>query len=173
MDFPSASASTIPDMSLNVIKIGGVTAAANYHVDMPVAGRARMQAGPRNPVYGTPQTAALFAPGLPVDLDCDDQFTQIALMLPKTVLQLELESLLGHSLRAPLEFSKDLDPASAPGCIVLQAILMIDSARLARPLSSFARRLTGIHARAPNVETSRICAQKSTPMIPWTSAELS
>ncbi|MGO4690144.1 AraC family transcriptional regulator [Glaciibacter sp. 2TAF33] len=143
MDFPSASASTSLDMSLNVIKVGRVTAgylqfgdamriqtveAANYHVDIPVAGKARMQAGPRDPVHGTPQTAAIFAPGLPVDLDCDDDFAQIALMLPKAGLQFELESLLGHSLKRPLEFSMALDLASPPGRTVLRALRLIDAA---------------------------------------------
>jgi AraC-like DNA-binding protein len=143
MDFPSASASTSLDMSLNVIRIGRVTAgflqfgdamriqtaeAANYHVDIPVAGRARMQAGSRDPMYGTPQTAVIFAPGLPVDLDCDNEFAQIALMLPKAELQFELENLLGHSLRTPLKFSATLDLASAPGCTVLQTLRLIDAA---------------------------------------------
>lgn len=143
MEFPWASASMSLDMSLNVVKVGRVTAgylqfgdalriqtveASNFHVDIPVAGRARMQAGRCDPVYGTPKTAAIFAPGLPVDLDCDDDFAQIALMLPKAVLQSELESLLGHSLRTPLEFSTELDLASAPGGSVLQALRMIDAA---------------------------------------------
>jgi AraC-like DNA-binding protein len=157
MSFPSASASTSLDMSLNVIKIGRVTAgylqfgdamriqtveAANYHVDIPVAGRARMQAGPHDAVYGTAQTAAIFAPGLPGDLDCDDEFAQIALMLPKTELQLELECLLGHSLRAPLKFSMALNLTSAPGGTVLQALRLIDAASnqeagmLQQPLAS-------------------------------------
>jgi transcriptional regulator GlxA family with amidase domain len=87
-----------------------------------------MQASPRDPVYGTPQTAAIFTPGLPVDLDCDDDFAQIALMLPKAELQSELESLLGHSLSAPLKFSMALDLTSAAGCTVLQALRLIDAA---------------------------------------------
>ena len=143
MDFPKASTSTSLDMSLNVIKVGRVTAgylrfgdamriqtveAANYHVDIPLGGKARMQAARRHPVYGTPKTAAIFAPGLPVDLDCDDDFAQIALMLPKAGLQAELESLLGHSLRKPLEFSTALDLASAPGSTVIQALQLIDVA---------------------------------------------
>jgi AraC-like DNA-binding protein len=143
MEFWSASASTSLDMSLNVVKVGRVTAgylqfgdamhirtaeAANYHVDIPVAGTARMQAGAHDPVYGTPRTAAIFTPGLPVDLDCDDDFAQIALMLPKAELQSELESLLGHSLRTPLKFPMALDLASAPGYTVLQALRLIDAA---------------------------------------------
>ncbi|WP_245762387.1 AraC family transcriptional regulator [Mycetocola miduiensis] len=143
MDFPSASASTSINMSLNVIKVGRVTAgylrfgdavhirtveASNYHVDIPVAGTARMQARSRDPVYGNPQTAGVFAPGLPVDLDCDGEFAQIALMLPKAELQSELESLLGHSLKRRLDFSTVLDLTSAPGCTVLQALRLIDAA---------------------------------------------
>jgi hypothetical protein len=41
---------------------------------------------------------------------------------------------------------------------------------LARPLSPFARRLTGRHARTLNVETRRICSQTNTPMIPLDAA---
>ena len=143
MDFPSVSASTSVDMSLNVIKVGRVTAgylrfsnairiqtaeAANYHVDIPLSGRARMQAGPRDPVYGTPETAAIFAPGVPAVLDIDDDFAQIALMLPRGELQSELESILGHSLGTPLKFSMVLDLTSPPGRTVLQALQMIDTA---------------------------------------------
>ncbi|WP_157509773.1 hypothetical protein [Leifsonia sp. Root4] len=39
------------------------------------------------------------------------------------------------------------------------------SVHLARRLTPFARRMTGRHARALNVETSRICAQTNTPLI--------
>jgi hypothetical protein len=44
------------------------------------------------------------------------------------------------------------------------------SLHLARRLSPFARGLTGRHARTLNVETSRICAQTRTPMIPLDAA---
>lgn len=44
------------------------------------------------------------------------------------------------------------------------------SVHLARPLAPFARRITGRHARALNVETSRICAQTDTPLIPLDAA---
>ncbi|WP_310793910.1 AraC-like ligand-binding domain-containing protein [Mycetocola manganoxydans] len=80
MEFPSASASTSLDMSLNVIKIGRVTAgylqfgdamriqtveAANYHVDIPVAGRARMQAGFRDPCTEPRGGQRFSPPGFP------------------------------------------------------------------------------------------------------------
>lgn len=44
------------------------------------------------------------------------------------------------------------------------------SLHLARPLAPFVRRIAGRHARTLNVETSRICAQTNTPMIPLDAA---
>lgn len=44
------------------------------------------------------------------------------------------------------------------------------SLHLARPLAPFVRRTTGRHARTLNIETSRICAQTNTPMIPLNAA---
>ncbi|MCU1440956.1 MAG: xylulose kinase [Rhodoglobus sp.] len=78
------------------------------------------------PIYGTPQTAAVFTPGYTADLDCDEEFSQLAVMIPRTDMQLELENLLGHSATKPLTFSPQLDLTSGPGCAVLQALLLID-----------------------------------------------
>ncbi|MGO4102620.1 AraC family transcriptional regulator [Leifsonia sp. YAF41] len=212
VDFPSASASTSLDMSLNAIKIGRVTVgylefgvamriqtgeAANYHVDIPVAGRARMQAGPRDPVYATPQTAAIFAPGLPVDLDCDDEFAQIALMLPKVELRFELESLLGRNLGTPLEFSMALDLASAAGGTVLQALRLINAASdqadgmLQHPLAAHRLEQALVHSllfaqphnyseilrAAPPLAGARAVSEavelmRARPAHAWTAAEL-
>ena len=143
LDFPSASASTALDLSLNVIKVGRVTAgylrfgdavrirtseATDYHVDIPLTGRATMRAGMHRPVYGTPRTAAVFMPGLPADLDCDEDFAQVSVMLPHAELQLELENLLGRSVVKPLVFSAELDLTTGPGRTVLQALHLIDLA---------------------------------------------
>ncbi|MGO4689559.1 GDSL-type esterase/lipase family protein [Glaciibacter sp. 2TAF33] len=56
---------------------------------------------------------------------------------------------------------RTLIAADAPSMCVTSAA----SLHLARPLSPFARRLTGRHARTLNAETRRICAQTNTPMI--------
>ena len=141
LDFPSVSTSTEVDLQLNVVKVGRVTAgylrfgdairihtteATDYHVDIPLTGRATMRAGLRRPFCGTPQTAAVFMPGFPADLDCDEDFSQMAVMIPHAEMQLELENLLGHSAAKPLEFAPELDLTTGPGCSVLQTLHLID-----------------------------------------------
>ncbi|MCU1583741.1 MAG: Xylulose kinase [Microbacteriaceae bacterium] len=143
LDFASASPSTALDLSLNVIKVGRVTAgylrfgdavrirtseATDYHVDIPLTGRATMRAGMHKPVYGTPRTAAVFVPGHPAVLDCDKDFAQVSVMVPRAELQLELENLLGRSVVKPLVFSAELDLTTGPGCTVLQILHLIDLA---------------------------------------------
>jgi AraC-like DNA-binding protein len=141
LDFPSASRSTAVHLTLNAIKVGRTTAgylrfgdaiqirtseAANYHVDIPLTGRATMRAGLDKPVYGTPQTAAVFTPGYPADLDCDEDFSQLSVMIPRAELQVELENLLGHSIVKPLVFSAELDLAKGAGRTVLHTLQLID-----------------------------------------------
>lgn len=157
LDFPSASKETVVDLQLNVIKVGKVTAgylrfgsairittaeATDYHVDIPMSGRAVMRAGSRSALYGTPQTARIFMPGYAADLDCDSDFSQLALMIPRAELHLELESLLGRSVKAPLVFSAGLGLAGGPGRTVLATLRLIDeisderSGMLQHPLAS-------------------------------------
>lgn len=59
-----------------------------------------------------------------------------------------------------------LEGARTPAVFVTGAATM----ELARPLTPFARRLTGTHARMLNAETRRICAASRTPMIPLDAA---
>jgi AraC-like DNA-binding protein len=141
LDFPSASTSTDVDLRLNVVKVGRITAgylrfgdairihtaeATDYHVDIPLTGRATMRAGTHAAFYGTPQTAAVFMPGYTADLDCDEDFSQMAVMIPRAELQLELENLLGHSPAKPLVFSAELNLTTGPGRAVVQTLHLID-----------------------------------------------
>ncbi|MCU1421855.1 MAG: xylulose kinase, partial [Microbacteriaceae bacterium] len=96
VDFPSARASSVVDMELNALTVGQLTfgymrfkdavrietaEASNYHIDIPTGGRAVMRAGLGSPVFGTQQTAGVFMPGRPVELDCADRFAQLSLMI--------------------------------------------------------------------------------------------
>jgi AraC-like DNA-binding protein len=156
VDFPSARASSIVDMELNALTVGRLTCgymrfrdavrietaeAENYHVDIPVGGRAMMRAGLGQPVYGTRWAAGVFMPGRPVELDCGERFAQLSLMIPRDELQLELENLLGEELARPLEFSAELDLTTPGGQTMIQALRVIDGASehesgpLAHPLA--------------------------------------
>jgi AraC-like DNA-binding protein len=141
LDFPSVSTSTEVDLRLNVVTVGRITAgylrfgdaiqihtseATDYHIDIPLTGEATMRAGMQRPFLGTPRTAAVFMPGYTADLDCDEDFSQMAVMIPHAELQLELENLLGHGAVKPLVFSPELDLTTGPGCTVLQTLHLID-----------------------------------------------
>ncbi len=140
------------DVRLNVIKIGRITAgylrfgdamrirtaeAANYHLDIPVAGSSAMRSGLGPPVHATTSTAAVFMPGRPADLDCDRACAQICLMFPREGMQTELENLLGESVARPLEFTRPMDLRTLAGATFLEALHLIDLASAAgNPLLS-------------------------------------
>ena len=142
VDFPSARTSTI-DMYLNALTVGQLTfgymsfhnavtietaEAENYHIDIPTGGRATMRAGFGSPVYGTQRTAGIFMPGRPVDIDSGERFAQLSLMIPRHLLQLEVQNLLGYDVVRPLEFSEELDLTTPGARMMMQALRMIDEA---------------------------------------------
>jgi AraC-like DNA-binding protein len=212
VDFPSARASSIVDMELNALTVGRLTCgfmrfrdavrietaeAENYHVDIPTGGRATMRAGFGQPVHGTQQTAAVFMPGRPAELDCGERFAQLSLMIPRDQLQLELENLLGENVARPLEFSAELDLATPGGQMMLQALRVIDEASdqaggpLAHPLAmqrleqvlmhsllfaqphNHSAALAGHSPAAGARPVSRaVELLRSSPAYPWTVAEL-
>lgn len=143
VDFPSARSSTAVDLKLNALTVGRVTCgymrfgdavrietaeAENFHIDIPVSGRAAMRTSVGSPVHATPSTAGVFMPGRPVELDCGERFAQLALMIPRVELQREMELLLGDKPGRPLEFSSELDVTAPGGRMMVQALRTIDEA---------------------------------------------
>lgn len=152
LDFPAARPTSTVDMTLNALKVGTTTCAfvrfqdavridtaeaANFIVNIPVAGRARMRAALQDPVLGTSQTAAVFTPGRPLELHFSERFSLIALMIQKGQLQLELENLLGDRAIRPLEFEAELNLASPGGKSILHTVHILDcaTARVDGPLT--------------------------------------
>ncbi|WP_292849656.1 AraC family transcriptional regulator [Microbacterium sp.] len=212
VDFPSATRSGIVDMQLNALAVGRITCgfmrfgeavrihtaeATNYHIDIPVRGRARMRAARGPLVQGTKDKAGIFMPGRPVEIDCEEEFAQISLMVPRDQLQLETENLVGIALTRPLEFSAEVDLTTSGGRTMMQALWMIDEASgqsngiLAHPLAAQRLEQVLLHAlllaqphnysaalagRTP-VAGVRPVAQavdllRSSPDHPWTVTEL-
>lgn len=129
------------DARLNVVKVGRVTAgylrfgaavrirtaeAANYHVDIPLSGTMVARTGLRDPVYSTPETAAVFMPSLPADIDCDSACAQVCLMLPRIDVQAELENLLGRPATSPIDFATTLDLTDSRGATLLQVLRLVE-----------------------------------------------
>jgi AraC-like DNA-binding protein len=129
------------DMRLNATQVGGLTVgyvrfgrdvhvdtaeAENYHVNLPVSGGTRSRSGRLDSVTSTPERAAVFMPGLPADIDWHGACGQFCLMLPRAVLQQELESMLDRPLTEPIVFAPAMDVTSGAGRAWLDALRLIE-----------------------------------------------
>ena len=212
VDFPSAKPSSALDLTLNAVRVGGIVCGfmrfgdgvriqtaepRNFHVDIPTSGVATMRAAFGTPVLGSPRAAGVFMPGRPVELDCSERFSQLAVMIPRDRLRLELENLLGTPAARPLEFEAELNLAGAGGQTIMHALRMIDGAAaqedgpLAHPLAT--QRLEQVLVQSllfgqPHNYSDRLAAPspaagarpvsqavellRSDPAHPWTVAEL-
>ena len=112
------------DMQLEAVKVGSTTVgrlsygadarlttadATQYHVNVPVRGRAvsRMGTGPRR--VAEQGEASVFLPDHPADITWLDGCTQLCVMIPRQSLESELEQLLGHTVSGPVKFGPVMD----------------------------------------------------------------
>jgi AraC-like DNA-binding protein len=156
VELHSTRAASTVGLHLNALPLGRITVGfmsfqhavrihtaepENYHVDIPTQSRTVMGAVHGPQVHGTNKTAGVFMPGRPVELDCDEGFAQVALMIPRGELQRETELLLDAQDLPPLVFETELSLETAGGKTVLQTLRLIDDASrrarglLAHPLS--------------------------------------
>lgn len=157
LEFSSARTSHTFEMQLNAVNVGRITCGymrfrdavhietaevENFHIDIPTGGRATMRAGLGSPIRITPQMAAIFMPGRPVEFASEEHFAQLALMIPHHHLRLEVETLLGRELSRPLEFQGEIDLQAPEAQPVIQTLRMVDAASrqqrglLAHPLAT-------------------------------------
>lgn len=163
----SADRSPAVRMHLNALRVGRITFGymrfreavrirtaepVEYHLDIPVQARmtARTAGGPA--LHGSEQTAGVFMPGRPVDLDCSDWFAQVAVMIPQQDLQTELELLLDAPVSDPIEFDSAFALDTAGGRAVTQALRLVEEASgrsdgpLAHPLAVRALEQVFLHS---------------------------
>lgn len=116
------------DMQIAGIRLGGLTVgrlsygrsvtvttaeADDFHVNAPLSGHARSSGGwPGPAVVTTPGTAAVFGPGRSAQIAWAASCTQLCLMISRSDVETELETLLGRSLRARLDFDPAMDLTS-------------------------------------------------------------
>lgn len=89
--------------------------ADNVHVNVTLRGQAVSRSGSGDAVPTTRGQALVFSPGAPADLAWSADCQQLCLMVPRASLELELERLLGRSLRHPLTFAFAADLESPLG----------------------------------------------------------
>lgn len=143
VEFPSTGADATVGLRLNALAVGRITVgfmsfqdairirtaeAENYHVDIPTRSRSVMGTDHGPQVLGTDTTAGIFMPGRSVELDCDEGFAQVALMIPRRELQRETELLLDTQDLPPLLFETELSLETTGGRTVLQTLRLIDDA---------------------------------------------
>lgn len=90
--------------------------AGNFHVNTPLSGRARSSGGwPGQPVETGPGMAAVFGPGRQAEIAWSADCAQLCVMISRSDVEAELETLLGRSLHARLEFEPAMDLRTQTG----------------------------------------------------------
>lgn len=166
IEFPTLAGSDDLHLELNALKTGRMTLGfmrfdrpiristaepENYHVDIPLQGKAGLQAAHGRRVAADRHTAGVFMPGRAVDLDCGEDFAQVALMISRTELQNKLEELVDWKTLSPVQFDDALD-LTAGGRTLLHAVRTIDDASqeqdgmLQHPLAVHSLEQTVLHA---------------------------
>jgi AraC-like DNA-binding protein len=83
--------------------------AENFHVNIPLRGRAASRNGTGEPVTTGPGDGLVFSPGAPAEISWSADCEQLCLMVPRACLEAELERLLGRSLGGRLAFDFAVD----------------------------------------------------------------
>jgi AraC-like DNA-binding protein len=87
----------------------------NYHVDVPLSGRASSRAGGGDQVCTSPGSAAVYMPGAPVDMRWSADAREVCVMMEQSELEDELARLAGQRPQRPLVFAEMMDLSSAGG----------------------------------------------------------
>lgn len=108
-------------LTVGRLEFGRVTTVTAEHPDkfrvcLPIRGSAVTTSGQTRTVQTRPGEAAVLPPDVPVQMVWSTDCRQLVLMVSRETLEWELEKLLGHSLKARLEFDLFMPPRShAPG----------------------------------------------------------
>jgi hypothetical protein len=89
--------------------------AKNFHVNIPLRGRAVSTNGTGEPVTTGPGEGLVFSPGAPAEISWSADCEQLCLMIPAGRLEAALEQLLGRSLGGQLAFDFAADLRSPLG----------------------------------------------------------
>jgi AraC-like DNA-binding protein len=77
--------------------------ARNVHVNTPLMGAAISRVGRSAPLVTTSSSAAVFPAGAPADIEWSSDGVQLCIMVPRSTLETELEELVGHAVKRPLQ----------------------------------------------------------------------
>jgi AraC-like DNA-binding protein len=110
----------VGDMMTSAVRFGryiGLRSveAATFHVAAPVSGVAESRVGSHEPIETTPESAAIFGVGEPIDIRWPGDCAQMCLDFPRVALELRLEQHLDRALNRPLTFEPEMDLTTPKG----------------------------------------------------------
>ena len=77
--------------------------ARHIHVNTPLAGTTVSRVGRSAPLATTIRSAAVFPAGAPATMEWSPDAVQLCVMVPSSTLETEVEELVGHPIRTPLQ----------------------------------------------------------------------
>lgn len=193
----------LPLLTAGLIRFGGgVTLRAprvhSYHVNIPLAGHViNSWDDGHQQMAAAAKSAALFMPGMPAGISWSPGCNQICLMIPAQEMRTQLETMLDSTIRAPLEFERNLDltAKSAASWLALVSIvrreahrpdgllshrlaadnlqrLLIEGLLLMQPHNYTGALYEDVRPGPPAVVTRAIELMQTHPEAPWTAAML-
>jgi AraC-like DNA-binding protein len=115
--------------------------ARHLHVNTPLAGTTVSRVGRSAPLATTIGSAAVFPAGAPANIEWSSDAVQLCVMVPSSTLETELEELLGHAVKTPLQLPFHLRLTTPEGRVWRSMVNLIG-----RELASEGRLLTHPHA---------------------------
>jgi AraC-like DNA-binding protein len=149
---------TSVEMDFSALQMGVITAgrlaygprvrqltgeAQNFHMNMPIRGRALSRCGQSESVDTAARQGLVFSPEAPADITWSADCIQLCLMIPRAGLEAELERLLGRSVRSGLRF--DFGVAAGYVSERLQAVLDLVAQELDQPSGLATSQVAGRH----------------------------
>jgi AraC-like DNA-binding protein len=89
--------------------------ARHIHVNTPLAGGVVSRVGRSAPLTTTSASAAVFPEGAPADIEWSSDAAQLCVMIPRSTLETELEELVGHPVKGPLQLPFHLSLTTPEG----------------------------------------------------------
>src|SRR4051794_35117102 len=99
--------------------------ARHIHVNTPLIGTALSRVGRSSPIAATNRLAAVFPAGAPADIEWSSDAVQLCVMIPSSTVERELEELLGHAIKRPLQLPLHMDLTTPEGRVWLSTVDLI------------------------------------------------
>ena len=126
--------------------------AQHVHVNTPLAGAAVSRMGHSAPLVTTSASAAVFPAGAPADIEWSSDAVQLCVMVPRSTLETELEELVGHAIKRPLQLPFHMSLTTPEGRVWRSMVTLISG-----ELSGGGRLLRHPHA-GPQLERTLLDA---------------